>query len=128
MDASKLQTRTVLVVDDDADMRLYLRGCLRTLGLSDVLEAADGAEALQLARTLHIDLVISDVVMPRVDGYTLCESLKARDQNEAIPILLISGESDAARLLSTGADAFLAKPFNASMLEKSIMPLLPAQH
>lgn len=125
MDSLTLHPRTVLVVDDDADMRLYLRGCLRTLGLSDVLEAGDGEEALQLARTVHIDLVISDVFMPRVDGYTLCESLKADVQSDAIPVLLISGEADAERLASAGADAFLAKPFNATMLEESITHMFP---
>lgn len=124
MNASIINSRTVLVVDDDADMRLYLRGCLQTLGFPDVLEATNGAEALQLTRTLHVDLVISDVFMPHVDGYALCESLKAHEQNAGTPVLLISGESDAARLKSAGADAFLVKPFNTSMLEESIAPLL----
>ena len=125
MDPFTLHPRTVLTVDDDADMRLYLRGCLRTLGLSDVLEAADGAEALEVAHTVRVDLVISDVFMPRLDGYGLCKSLKANAMHESIPILLISGEADAERLGSTGADAFMTKPFNATMLEERITQMRP---
>jgi CheY-like chemotaxis protein len=62
---------TILIVDDDPDMRLYLRGCLRGLGeaAGPVIDAADGVEALRRVRADGVGLVISDVVLPRMDGW-----------------------------------------------------------
>ncbi|MFW5973339.1 MAG: response regulator [Bacteroidota bacterium] len=112
---------TVLVVDDDQDMRLYLSGCLSVIGVSHVVEAADGREALQLARALVPDLIISDVVMPGIDGVALRRALKANSETAAIPFLLISGESIAS---ADGADGFIAKPFNATRLRAEVDRLL----
>ena len=124
MDIRKTQARTVLIVDDDADMRLYLRGCLRSLGLADVLEANSESEAMQLVQTLHIDLVISDILMEDGDGYALCEALKTSGESEAVAVVLISGEVDWERLGAVCADAFLAKPFNAASLEDTLERVL----
>jgi CheY-like chemotaxis protein len=120
-----LEPPTVLIVDDDADMRLYLRSCLETLGsrIARVLEAADGLTALRLARSGAVDLVISDVVLPGLSGRTLCEAIRADARLSGIPVLLISGEDDAAR--TDAADAFLAKPFNAQQLLAALEGLLP---
>ncbi|HMB91154.1 MAG TPA: response regulator [Rhodothermales bacterium] len=113
--------RVVLIVDDDADMRLYLRSCIEALRHTQVLEAEDGLEALHLLRKVPVDLVISDVVMPRLDGVALCRALKANADFAAIPFVLISGEETEAPL---EADAFLAKPFNAALLQACLGPLL----
>jgi CheY-like chemotaxis protein len=112
---------TILVADDDADMRFYLTGCLRTMGLAHVLEAADGREALHLARGLLPDLVISDVVMPGLDGVALCRALNADVGTRGIPVLLLSGETRAP---PSDGDGFLAKPFNATQLRVEIERLL----
>ncbi len=111
---------TILIVDDDADMRAYIKQCLRFLGsqLIQVLEAADGMEAMSLARRIAVDLVISDVIMPRMDGYELSRALKA--WQEPIKVLLISGESSEQRDSQAGVDAFLGKPFNAERLQACI--------
>ena len=113
----------ILVADDDADMRLYVTGCLRGFGPAGVAvtEAANGRDALLLARTLTPDLIISDVVMPGLDGLALCRALKADAQTAAIPVLLVSGEAAA---LPLGADGFLAKPFNAAGLRAHVERLL----
>ena len=111
----------VLVADDDADMRHYLGGCLRRLGPMDVIEAADGQAALDLARAIAHDLIISDVVMPSLDGYALCRMLKADVRTASIPLLLISGEMRAPPRC---ADGFLAKPFNAAGLRAQVERLL----
>jgi CheY-like chemotaxis protein len=111
----------ILVVDDDADMRLYVRGCLRAMGIEHVLEAADGREALHLAGGLSPDLIISDVVIPGLDGRALCRALKADIQTRSIPILLLSGET---RGPPTEGDGFLAKPFNATQLGGEVRRLL----
>ncbi|HMB89910.1 MAG TPA: response regulator [Rhodothermales bacterium] len=115
----------VLVADDNADMRLYLTGCLRGFGLValTVTEAANGREALLLARTLAFDLIISDVVMPGLDGLALCRALRADAELARIPVLLISG-AETQQLPDVGANAFLAKPFNAEDLRVCLLPLL----
>ncbi len=121
MDARPLDALTVLVADDDADMRLYLGGCLRGMGAAHVLEATDGHEALRLAPTA--DLVVSDVRMPGLDGVALCAALRADARTHGLPVLLVSGET-AALPPGTGADGFLAKPFNAAGLRTEVERLL----
>ena len=115
----------ILVADDDADMRLYLRSCLRTLktgsyGSVRVHESTDGREALHLARALLPDLIVSDVVMPGLDGEALGNALKADARTAAIPILFISGEATPPK----GGDGFLPKPFNAARLRTEVLRLL----
>ena len=112
---------SILVADDDADMRLYLTGCLRGMGTRRIFETADGREALHLARVLLPDLVISDIVMAGLDGAALCTALKADAQTAAIPLLLVSGE---VRAPLPCCDGFLKKPFNASQLRAVVTPLL----
>ena len=114
---------TVLVADDDTDMRLYLTTCLQGFGLGvvTVIEATDGREALVLVRAHHFDLIISDVVMPGVDGLAFCRALKADPTTASVPLLLISGET---RGPPTCADGFLAKPFNAAGLRVHVERLL----
>ena len=106
---------TVLVVDDDPDMRHYLRTCLKSprLPVDRVLEAADGVEALRLARSGEVDLVIADIVVPGIDGRALCRAIRATERDRVI-LLLISGEDGAGK--GHAADAFLPKPFNSQQL------------
>ena len=116
-----LDSLTVLVADDDADMRLYLRGCLLALGAARVLDAADGGEALRLAA--GADLVVSDILMPGLGGLALCAALKTDARTRDIPVLLVSGETDA-RPADSPAAGFLAKPFNAAGLRGEVERLL----
>jgi CheY-like chemotaxis protein len=113
---------TVLVADDDADMRLYIRGCLYAFGAAQVLEVTDGTEALGLAPIA--DLIVSDVLMPGLDGISLCRALKADARTREIPVLLVSGEASPS---APCADGFLEKPFNASRLRLEIEQLLAAR-
>jgi CheY-like chemotaxis protein len=116
---------TILIVDDDPDMRLYLRGCLRGLGeaAGPVIDAADGVEAMRRVRENGVGLVISDVVLPRIDGLELRRAIRADAVHARLPVLLISGEPEAA-LLSGPDDAFLAKPFNARELLAAVRSLM----
>ncbi len=125
--SSRLTVGTVLIADDDDDMRLYVRSCLRSAGVGAVLEAADGDEALRLAQAEGPDLVISDVVMPGLGGEALCRALRADPATAAIPLLLVSGAARpaGARAPPTCADGFLAKPFNAARLRAAIARLPP---
>lgn len=114
---------TVLIVDDDADMRLYMRGCLRRLGPIEIVEAPDGQTALHLARSIVPGLIISDIVMPGLDGYALHEALKAEGALASIPVLLISGEEADPSMKGEGR-AFLSKPFNTKSFLAALAPLL----
>jgi len=116
---------TVLLVDDDPDMRHYLRTCLRSprLRVERVLEAADGLEALRLARSAGVDLVISDIVVPGLDGRALCQAIRAFPELDRVSLLLISGEDGAGP--NHAADAFLPKPFNSQQLLAALEGLLP---
>ena len=104
---------SILVVDDDADMRLYLAGCLRALAGGVVRQAADGAEALRMARAEAPDLIVTDLVMPGLGGAALCAALRADARTAGVRVLLVSGET---RGPPPCADAFLLKPFDAATL------------
>lgn len=114
---------TVLLVDEDADMRLYLRSCLRSLSSPlEVIEAADGLEALRLVRAGTVDLVISDVVLPGLDGRRLARAIRDDATLEHVSVLLISaGVRDA----DGSADGFLTKPFNSRQLMAALDGLAP---
>ena len=114
-DQSGVLPRTVLLVDDDADMRLYLRSCLRGLAapLDRVIEAADGLEALRLVRSGDVDLVISDVGLPGIDGRRLSRAIRDDAALRHVSVLLISGDGV---LGDSTADGFLLKPFNTHQL------------
>jgi CheY-like chemotaxis protein len=116
---------TILIVDDDPDMRLYLRGCLRGLGAAagPVIDAADGVEALRRVRAHGVGLVISDVVLPRMDGIALRQAIREDPVHAYLPVLLVSGDPEAV-LLHGPDDAFLAKPFNARELLAAVRCLL----
>lgn len=107
----------MLIADDDPDMRRYLRSCLRGLGgrVGRVLEAADGAETLAVLRAERVHVVLTDVVMPGVDGYALCRTIKEDPALRHVAVVLLSGVQ-TARPGDSLADAFLAKPFNARRL------------
>ena len=108
----------VLVADDNADMREYLIRLLRGAG-HRVDAAADGQQALEIARAEVPDLVISDVMMPRLDGLRLVAALRADSRTAGTPVLLLSaraGQEASIEGLEAGADDYLVKPFSAAEL------------
>ncbi len=108
----------VLVVDDVQANRELLEGLVRHLGY-DVRQAADGIEALEAIAAAEPDLVLLDVDMPRLDGFTVCARLKADPQRRLIPVVLLTAHIDRAtriRGIEAGADEFLTKPFDAQEL------------
>lgn len=116
---------TVLIVDDNADMRAYLRTLL--LDRYYVIEAADGQSGLKLAVESVPDIVVSDVMMPVMDGLTFCIRLKQHEATSHIPVLLLtarSSEQQHIEGLQTGADIYMTKPFSADLLLANIASLL----
>ena len=116
---------TVLIVDDNADMRTYMRTLL--LDRYYVIEAADGQGGLKLAVESVPDIVVSDVMMPVMDGLTFCTRLKQHEATSHIPVLLLTARSSEQQYiegLQTGADMYMTKPFSADLLLANIASLL----
>ncbi|MET7950988.1 SpoIIE family protein phosphatase [Micromonospora sp. NPDC005324] len=108
----------ILVADDNADMREYLTRLLRAAGYR-VEAVNDGQTALQTARVNHPDLIVSDVMMPRLDGLQLVAALRAEPRTAGTPVLLLSaraGQESSIEGLEAGADDYLVKPFAAAEL------------
>lgn len=115
----------ILLVDDEAEIRHYLKQNLAdTYKLS---EAENGKIALEMLLKEKFDLVVSDVMMPEMDGFTLCKKLKSNVNISHIPILLLTAKTsdeDKAEGYETGADAYVSKPFNIDLLKKRISGLI----
>jgi PAS domain S-box-containing protein len=109
---------SILVADDNVDMRDYLTRLLRSAG-HRVQPVADGQEALDAARSDHPDLIVSDVMMPRLDGLQLVAALRADPRTASTPVLLLSaraGQEASIEGLEAGADDYLVKPFSSAEL------------
>jgi PAS domain S-box-containing protein len=108
---------TVLVADDNADMRDYVRRLLK--GHYDVIGAANGEQALALALERRPDLVLSDIMMPGLDGFGLLRALRAHPETQITPVILLSaraGEEARTEGMDAGADDYIVKPFSAREL------------
>ena len=117
--------RTVLVVDDNADVRSYVRRHLEPR--YRVVEAVDGADGLDKARKVLPDLILSDVMMPVMDGYALCHALRRDPELDYIPVILLTAKAtteDKIEGLTEGADDYLTKPFNMQELEARLENLI----
>jgi signal transduction histidine kinase/ligand-binding sensor domain-containing protein/DNA-binding response OmpR family regulator len=116
---------TVLVVEDNAELRAFIRMHLE--GRFGVVEAADGVQGLELARRLLPDLVLSDVMMPGLDGYALCRALREDPETDFIPVILLTARAateDRLAGLREAADAYLTKPFQVEELTTQIDNLI----
>ncbi|MEU8611186.1 SpoIIE family protein phosphatase, partial [Actinoplanes sp. NPDC048791] len=103
----------VLLADDNADLRDHVSRLLRPS--FDVTSVSDGLEALELARTEQFDLVLTDMMMPRMDGFGLIRALRADERTRDVPIVVLSaraGEEASVEGLAAGADDYLVKPFS----------------
>lgn len=117
---------TVLIVDDSATAREMVSSLLKKIGMN-VIEARDGMEAKEHIQANRPDLVVLDIIMPRMNGYDLCRWLKSDLKGQAIPVLMCSSkaeEFDRYWGLKQGADAYLAKPFHPSELIQTVKSLL----
>ncbi len=114
----------ILVVEDDAGTRKLLCALLKSDGYN-VLSAQDGAEALEVLDKNHVDLLVIDVMMPRMDGYTLTEQL--RGGGSTLPMLMLSAKDGAADVrhgFVVGIDDYMKKPFDVEELLLRIRALL----
>ncbi len=115
----------ILIVEDNPDMRAYLKDHLDTE--YKIITASNGKEGFKTAVNSIPDLIISDIMMPEMDGYTLCKKLKVNDCTDHIPVILLTARAepeDKIEGLETGADDYLIKPFLAAELLSRIKNLI----
>jgi signal transduction histidine kinase/DNA-binding response OmpR family regulator len=118
----------ILIVEDHAEVRQYIREHLE--GDYHILEAQNGKKGLAVATESVPDLVISDVMMPEMDGTEFCKQLKTNEKISHIPVILLTakaGDEDKVEGLETGADDYLVKPFNVTELKVRVQNLI-GQH
>ena len=117
---------TVLVVDDEEDLLSLLEYNLEQEGF-DVLLARDGVEAIEKTRELEPDLIILDIMMPKMDGIEVCERLRKDAHLRTIPIMMLTArteEEDQVEGLDVGADIYLGKPVSVSVIVSQAKALL----
>lgn len=117
-----METYTVLIVEDDASMARVLEVQLKTGGYQ-VLTAVNGEEGLKLAQGRTPELILSDIMMPIMDGYELCRSVKRDPKLWRIPVILLSAKADRASVIhgyAVGAAKYLVKPMKREELFKAI--------
>ena len=123
--SSETELPIVLIVDDNAEIRSVLKDIFKNE--YQVLEAQDGEEALQLAQKEIPDCIISDVMMPKLDGFEFTKQIKNNELTSFIPVILLTAKtSDEAHLegLKSTADAFLTKPFNNEIVKATMQQLI----
>ena len=114
------------MVDDSTMVRVILAECLESSGYA-VIEAVDGIEAIKQIQTHRPDLVITDIVMPRMNGYELCRWIKSDPQTKSIPVMMCTikdEEFDRYWGLKQGADAYIAKPYKPLEMVNAVKYLL----
>lgn len=119
-------THSVLVVDDEPMARTLLRLMLVRAGF-EVLEAADGVEALSKVKEQLPDIMILDVMMPGIDGFAVCEALKEDKATAQLPVIMLSAKTDnlsVRRGLRAGASKYLTKPVSQEDLTRNVLDTL----
>ncbi len=114
--------KTILTVDDSPTMRELLRGALTQMG-HRVVEAVDGLQGLERLREAPADVIITDINMPRLDGYGLIEEVRRDPRHRATPILVLTTESQPSRkdrARRAGATGWIVKPFDPAKLADAI--------
>lgn len=115
----------ILVIDDNQDVRNYI--CEELQSQYNIISASNGKSAFPIALKENPDLILSDIVMPQMNGIKFCRKVKNNIHINHIPIILLTGKTDdetKVQGLDIGADAYLAKPFNIEILKKTIKSLI----
>ncbi|MGB4600229.1 MAG: response regulator [Trichlorobacter sp.] len=122
-----MKTSTILVVDDSTAMRSLLAATIETLGSVKIVQAANGFEALRMLPREQIDLILTDINMPDINGLELLSFVRKNPLYRELPVIIISTEgsrTDIERGLSLGANEYLVKPFIPQTLLELVQRLL----
>ena len=119
----------VLIVDDSSVMRKIVERALRQAGLdlTEVLEASNGAEALAEVQKGALDLILSDINMPVMDGLEFVRQLQSVENAKGVPVVMITtegSESHVMEAISCGARGYIRKPFTPDQMKQHVLPLL----
>ena len=120
----------VLVAEDDLDIQKVVRMSLKVRGVQEILVASNGEECLALARDLKPDVILLDVMMPKLDGYETCRRLKQDPQTSSIPVIFLTAKAQQFEMkqgLEVGGLGYLIKPFDPMTLHDEIVALLDRQ-
>jgi DNA-binding response OmpR family regulator len=118
----------LLIVEDNTDLRAYIRSIFETN--YQVIEAIDGQDGLEKAIEFMPDLIISDLMMPRMDGFELCKILKTDEKTSHIPVVMLTAKAEVENRIEgfgLGADEYLVKPFNTAEIVARVQNLLEKQ-
>ncbi|WP_420643444.1 response regulator [Candidatus Leptofilum sp.] len=118
--------QSILLVDDEPNLRVLLRHMLET-GNFEVVEAEDGLDALDKLNGMTPDLMILDVMMPELDGVSLCKQLRASSEFAKLPIVMLSGKTQYQAVqegLAAGANRYLCKPITVNELIETVQEVL----
>lgn len=124
-EATTMAPNTILLVEDNAAIRTFVKDALQTQYL--VLESSNGREGIETATASIPDLIISDVMMPEMDGLAFCAHIKSDARTSHIPVILLTAKTSVANQvngLQTGADMYITKPFSIEVLELQVRNLL----
>ena len=125
-DMAKVAGKKVLVVDDEKFVRELIKIKLGRCGLA-VIEATNGVEAIETARSVKPDIILMDVMMPKMNGFEACEKLKSDPETARIPIVMLTARGEQANLekgLSLGATDYMSKPFSPQKLAELVIEIL----
>lgn len=125
---AKVETNTkrILVVDDESDLVVMISTALKHKGY-EVITASDGQEGLDKAKTEKPDLIVLDLMLPRINGYKVCGLLKKDTRYAKIPIILLTAKANAEDIelgKKVGADAYVTKPYERETLLSKIEELI----
>ena len=120
-----------LIVDDSSVMRKIVERSLRQAGLELLVvhEAGSGTEGLDLLRTNDVDLILSDINMPSMDGLEFLRQIRAQNLAPGVPVVMITTESSEEHVkqaILVGAQGYIRKPFTAEQVKERVLPLLDA--
>ncbi|MCJ8337001.1 MAG: response regulator [Pseudomonadales bacterium] len=123
----EFEALSVLIVDDSRVSRTYFKNILKNLGVKSLVEAEDGAEALDIFQKQHFDLVVTDYNMPNVDGMELLEHIRKDKKQPEVPVMMVTSEQNKASLAaieSAGVSALLKKPLSYEVIKRIITELV----
>ncbi len=120
-----------LIVDDSSVMRKIVERALRQAGLDTLVvhEAGSGAEGLEVLKSMSVDLILSDINMPTMDGLEFLRQIRAQNLAQDVPVVMITTESSEEHVkqaIQAGARGYIRKPFTAEQVKERVLPLVKA--
>ena len=115
------QRKRILYIEDETDLQWLVKHILESVGGFEVLVCSSGAEGLRRMQTFHPDLVLLDVMMPEMDGFSVLRALRSRPECAAVPVVFLSARAqESNEYRESGAHGFIAKPFEPGALVEQV--------